>query len=133
MRLDKAHHVPAYLVLRLQPVAYFLLPAESFGLAVDRGAFYQIEDERERQRYLSNIKRLLFKGGVMLLSAGFFPLDDEKSRKSRAKKGNSILLAREGGVVVQEMRAAGFALLKRVLRPTNDSGELGELLLYLRK
>jgi len=110
-----------------------LLPAESFGLAVDRGAFYQIEDERERQRYLSNIKRLLFKGGVMLLSAGFFPLEDEKARKSRAKKGNSILLAREGGVVVQEMRAAGFALLHRVLRPTNDSGELGELLLYLRK
>jgi len=111
-----------------------LLPAESFGLAVDRGAFYQIEDERERQRYLGNIKRLLFKGGVLLLSAGFFPLEDEgKSRRSRAKKGNSILLAREGGVVVHEMRSAGFEMLKRVLRPTDDSGELGELLLYLRK
>ena len=71
---------------------------------------------------------------MLLLSAGFFPLeDDAKSRKARSKKGDSILLAREGGVVVQEMRAAGFKMLKRVLRPTNDSGELGELLLYLRK
>ncbi len=111
-----------------------LLPAASFGLAVDRGAFYQIENERERQRYLGNIQRLLFRGGVLLLSAGFFPVEDAgKTRKSRAKKGNSILLASEGGVVVHEMRAAGFSLLHRVLRPTNDSGELGELLLYLRK
>jgi len=111
-----------------------LLPAASFGLAVDRGAFYQIENERERQRYLGNIQRLLFRGGVLLLSAGFFPIEDAgKTRKSRAKKGNSILLASEGGVVVHEMRAAGFSLLHRVLRPTNDSGELGELLLYLRK
>jgi SAM-dependent methyltransferase len=111
-----------------------LLPAESFGLAVDRGAFFQIQDERERQRYLANIKRLLFRGGVLLLSAGYFPLEDETaSRKSRTKKGGKILLASEGGVVVQEMRAAGFELLKRVLRMTADSGELGELLLYLRK
>jgi SAM-dependent methyltransferase len=111
-----------------------LLPAESFGLAVDRGAFFQIEEERERQRYLGNIKRLLFKGGILLLSAGYFPFDDEASpRKVRGKKGGKILLAREGGVVVQEMRATGFELLKRVLRPTVDSGELGELILYLRK
>lgn len=111
-----------------------LLPAESFGLAVDRGAFFHIEDERDRQRYLANIKRLLFRGGVLLLSAGYFPFDDEATpRKVRGKKGGKILLAREGGVVVQEMRAAGFELLKRVLRQTEDSGELGELLLYLRK
>ena len=38
-----------------------LLPAESFGLAVDRGAFYMIEGDRERQRYLANIHRLLFR------------------------------------------------------------------------
>ena len=111
-----------------------LLPAESFGLSVDRGAFFQIEDERERQRYLSNVKRLLFKGGIMLLSAGYFPLEDEGApRKVRSKPGANILLASEGGVVVQEMRAAGFALLKRVLRQTADSGELGELILYLQK
>ena len=27
-----------------------LLPAESFGLAIDRGAFYRLEDDRDRQR-----------------------------------------------------------------------------------
>jgi SAM-dependent methyltransferase len=111
-----------------------LLPAESFGLAVDRGAFFQIEDERERQRYLANIKRLMFKGGILLLSAGYFPFEDDAApRKVRGRKGGKILLAREGGVVVHEMRSAGFDLLQRVLRPTTDSGELGELLLYLRK
>ncbi len=109
-----------------------LLPAESFGLAVDRGAFYQIDDERDRQRYLSNVKRLLFKGGILFLSAGFFPLDgDAKARRPR--KSGRILLANEGGVVVQEMRSAGFEMIKRVLRQTADSGDLGELLLYMRK
>ena len=108
-----------------------LLPAESFGLAIDRGAFFQIEDERDRQRYLANIKRLLFKGGMLLLSTGYFPLDGDT--KPRRGKGGKILLANEGGVVVQEMRAAGFQMMKRILRTTADSGELGELLLYLRK
>lgn len=112
-----------------------LLPAGSFGLAVDRGAFYELEDDRDRQRYLANIRRLLFEGGVLLLSAGFFPADGSKAkrrRKRKTKKGK-ILLAREGGVVVNELRQAGFRLLHRILRPTKDSGDLCELILYLAK
>jgi SAM-dependent methyltransferase len=109
-----------------------LLPAESFGLAIDRGGFSSLEDDRARQRYLANGRRLLFQGGVFLLSAGFFPVDEDK--KLRAKRQESkVLLAREGGVVVGEMMQGGFQLLERVLRPTQDSGELAELLLYLRK
>jgi hypothetical protein len=78
------------------------------------------------------VRRLLFQGGVFLLSAGFFPVDEDK--KLRAKRQESkVLLAREGGVVVGEMMQGGFQLLERVLRPTQDSGELAELLLYLRK
>lgn len=109
-----------------------LLPAESFGLSIDRGAFYRLEDDRDRQRYLANIKRLLFQGGVLLLSAGFFPLDNQTGRKA-PKGGTKLLLAREGGVVVNELRQAGFELLHRILRKTADSGDYSELLLYLRK
>jgi SAM-dependent methyltransferase len=109
-----------------------LLPAESFGLAVDRGAFYRFADDRDRQRYLGNIRRLLFKGGVLYLSAGFFamPNDDRKNKRPPATK---LLLVREGGVVVNEVRQAGFEVIHRVLRPTADSGDFGELLLTLRK
>jgi SAM-dependent methyltransferase len=112
-----------------------LLPAESFGLAIDRGAFYRLEDDRDRQRYLANIKRLLFQGGVLLLSAGFFPLDDKAvaNGKRPPKGGTKLLLAREGGVVVNELRQAGFDLMHRILRKTADSGDYGELLLYLKK
>jgi SAM-dependent methyltransferase len=111
-----------------------LLPAESFGLAIDRGAFYRLEDDRDRQRYLSNIKRLLFQGGVLLLSAGFFPIDSHSGgKKAPPKGGTKLLLAREGGVVVNELRQAGFELLHRILRRTGDSGDYGELLLYLKK
>lgn len=111
-----------------------LLPAESFGLAIDRGAFYRLEDDRDRQRYLANIKRLLFQGGVMLLSAGFFPIDNSPgAKKAPPKGGTKLLLAREGGVVVNELRQAGFELLHRILRKTGDSGDYGELLLYLKK
>jgi SAM-dependent methyltransferase len=110
-----------------------LLPAESFGLAVDRGAFYRLTDDRDRQRYLSNIRRLLFQGGVCFLSAGFFPLP-EGYEKPKSKKGPpKVLLVREGGVVVNEVRQAGFDPVHRVLRPTADSGEYGELLLTLKK
>jgi SAM-dependent methyltransferase len=112
-----------------------LLPAESFGLAIDRGAFHRLEDDRDRQRYLANIKRLLFQGGVFLLSAGFFPTDDKspKERKAPRGSGSKLLLAREGGVVVNELRQAGFEMLHRILRKTADSGDYGELLLYLKK
>jgi len=110
-----------------------LLPAESFGLAIDRGAFYRLEDDRDRQRYLANIKRLLFQGGVLLLSAGFFPFDDKNGKKAPPRGGTKLLLAREGGVVVNELRQAGFDLTHRVLRKTADSGDYGELLLYLKK
>ena len=111
-----------------------LLPAESFGLSIDRGAFYRLEDDRDRQRYLANIKRLLFQGGVLLLSAGFFPIDSQAGgKKAPPKGGTKLLLAREGGVVVNELRQAGFELLHRILRKTGDSGDYGELLLYLKK
>jgi SAM-dependent methyltransferase len=112
-----------------------LLPAESFGLAIDRGAFYRLEDDRDRQRYLANIKRLLFQGGVLLLSAGFFPIDSQPGggKKAPPRGGTKLLLAREGGVVVNELRQAGFELLHRILRKTGDSGDYGELLLYLKK
>ncbi len=113
-----------------------LLPAGSFGLAVDRGAFSKIEEDRDRQRYLSNIRRLLFEGGVLFLSAGYFPLTGSAGPKKKTKSrraASQILLAREGGVVVGELRKAGFTLLHRVLRQTADSGDLGELLLTLRK
>jgi SAM-dependent methyltransferase len=109
-----------------------LLPAESFGLALDRGAFHKLDDDRERRRFLANIHRLLFRGGVFLLSAGFFPLPDGKKPRSR-KAAERILLAEEGGVVVNELQQAGFSLCQRALRQTADSGDLGELLLYLRK
>lgn len=115
-----------------------LLPAESFGLALDRGAFYHLTEERDRQRYLQNIRRLLFRGGVFLLSAGFFPLPESARPKGGAKppKGPrkpvpKILLVREGGVVVNEVRHAGFEVAKRVLRTTADSGDMGELILTL--
>jgi SAM-dependent methyltransferase len=110
-----------------------LLPAESFGLAIDRGAFYRLEDDRDRQRYLANIRRLLFQGGVLLLSAGFFPFDDKSGKKAPPRGGTKLLLAREGGVVVNELRQAGFDLMHRILRKTADSGDYGELLLYLKK
>jgi SAM-dependent methyltransferase len=111
-----------------------LLPAESFGLSIDRGAFYRLEDDRDRQRYLANIKRLLFQGGVLLLSAGFFPFDDKNgNKKTPPRGGTKLLLAREGGVVVNELRQAGFELMHRILRKTADSGDYGELLLYLKK
>jgi SAM-dependent methyltransferase len=110
-----------------------LLPAESFGLAVDRGAFYRLADDRDRQRYLSNIRRLLFQGGICFLSAGFFPLPEGHERPKSKKASPKVLLVREGGVVVSEVRQAGFEVLHRVLRPTSDSGEYGELLLTLRK
>lgn len=110
-----------------------LLPAESFGLAVDRGAFYRLADDRDRQRYLANIRRLLFQGGVFYLSAGFFPLPEGYEKPKSKKAAPKILLVREGGVVVSEVRQAGFELLHRVLRPTSDSGEYGELLLSMRK
>ena len=110
-----------------------LLPAESFGLALDRGAFSRLQEDRDRQRYLANIRRLLFKGGVLFLSAGFFPLPDDAEKRKARKPAQKLLLAQEGGMVVYELRAAGFDLLHRVLRKTNDSGEYGELLLYLRK
>jgi SAM-dependent methyltransferase len=112
-----------------------LLPAESFGLAIDRGAFYRLTDDRDRQRYLSNVRRLLFQGGVFYLSAGFFPLPDgaEKPGREKKKAQPKILLVREGGVVVNEVRQAGFEVAHRVLRHTADSGDYGELLLTLRK
>lgn len=109
-----------------------LLPAESFGLAIDRGAFYRLEDDRDRQRYLANVRRLLFQGGVLLLSAGFFPLSNQTGKKA-PRGGTKLLLAREGGVVVNELRQAGFELLHRILRKTADSGDYGELILYLKK
>lgn len=111
-----------------------LLPAESFGLAIDRGAFYKLTDDRDRQRYLANIRRLLFQGGIAYISAGFFPLPEgyEKPRATK-KVSPKVLLVREGGVVVNEVRQAGFDPVHRVLRPTADSGEYGELFLYLRK
>jgi len=114
-----------------------LLPAESFGLAFDRGAFYHLAEERDRQRYLQNIRRLLFRGGVFVLSAGFFPLPESarprgaRSARPARKPAPKILLVREGGVVVNEVRQAGFEVAKRVLRPTADSGDMGELILYL--
>ncbi len=111
-----------------------LLPAESFGLALDRGAFHRLDDDRDRQRYLANIQRLLFRGGVFFLSAGFFPFDDKAAKDRRApRSGHKLLLAREGGVVVNELRQAGFELLHRTLRKTADSGDYGELILYLKK
>ena len=48
------------------------------------------------------------------------------------EEGDAELVAREGGVVVNELRQAGFDLLHRVLRKTADSGDYGELLLYFR-
>jgi SAM-dependent methyltransferase len=111
-----------------------LLPAESFGLAIDRGAFYRLEDDRDRQRYLANIKRLLFQGGILLLSAGFFPMAETAgTKRTPPKGGGKLLLAREGGVVVNELRQAGFELLHRLLRKTADSGDYGELILTLKK
>ncbi|MCG3133527.1 MAG: hypothetical protein HMLKMBBP_00705 [Planctomycetes bacterium] len=110
-----------------------LLPAESFGLAVDRGAFNRMVDERDRQRFLANTKRLLFKGGVFLLSAGFFELPGEPKGAKRRPPQTKLLLVREGGVVVNEVRQAGFDVAVRSLKQTADSGDYGELLLYLVK
>ena len=111
-----------------------LLPTESFGLALDRGAFHRLDDDRDRQRYLANVRRLLFQGGVLFLSAGYFPLDNASGKERRAPRtGTKLLLAREGGMVVNELQQAGFQLLNRVLRKTADSGDYGELILYLKK
>jgi len=113
-----------------------LLPAGSFGLAIDRGGFSHLEGDRERQRYLANTRRLLFEGGIFVLSAGFFPFADEKKSsrgRDKADARKKLLLAREGGVVVGELRQGGFELQHRVLRRTQDSGELAELILYMRK
>ncbi|MHC4925412.1 MAG: class I SAM-dependent methyltransferase [Planctomycetota bacterium] len=107
-----------------------LLPAESFGLAIDRSVFRQVEGERERRRYLESIGRLLLPGGILMLSATEVDLP-KKSPKYRKSSRQDTLLVQEGGPVVGEVIRAGLFIVGRHLYPISNTR--AELLLYCRK
>jgi SAM-dependent methyltransferase len=118
-----------------------LLPAESFGLATDRGVFRRVEGERERRRYLELVRRVLLPGGVFLLSATLVDPAGRGRKGKRRRKGQNDLLVQEGGEVMGEVLRAGLPIVgRRLYSPPLQGGSPGpedegksELLLYCRK
>ena len=124
-----------------------LLPAESFGLATDRGVFRAIEGERERRRYLELIRRILLPSGVLLLSATMVDPRRRARKGKRRRKGQDDLLVQEGGEVMGEVLRAGLPIAgRRVYSPPAAPAGIpagpgpraadparSELLLYCRK
>jgi len=114
-----------------------LLPAESFGLATDRGVFRRIQGERERRRYLELVRRLLLPGGVLLLSATLVD-PTRRPKRRRRRRGQDDLLVEDGGEVMGEVLRAGLPIAGRRLYPLpagfHEGGDgKAELLLYCRK
>lgn len=121
-----------------------LLPAESFGIAIDQGSlqeaaragreapgvFQTIKGERERRRYLESVHRLLLPGGIFLLAAT--QVDMPKTTAGRQSGRDGALLVQEGGETVGEIVRAGLRIFDRVLYPVGD-GTRAELVLYCRK
>jgi SAM-dependent methyltransferase len=99
-----------------------LLPAESFGLSIDKSVFLALPGERERRRFLESVHRLLLPGGVLLLSATI--LDPERKPAKVAKpakrrgKSEESLLVQEGGEVLGEILRAGFRIIERKAQAT---------------
>jgi SAM-dependent methyltransferase len=113
-----------------------LLPAESFGLASDRGVFRRIEGERERRRYLDLVRRLLLPGGVFLLPATEVGPDRKVKTRTKRRKGQDDLLVQEGGVVMGEILRAGLTIAGRRHYPVGDGAGAdakSDLLLYCRR
>ncbi len=121
-----------------------LLPAESFGLAIDHGAlqgaaregreapgvFQTIKGERDRRRYLEAVHRILLPGGIFVLAATQVDIQKKTSRRRDDRAG--ALLVQEGGEVVGEVIRAGLQIVDRILYPFDD-GSRAELVLYTRK
>jgi SAM-dependent methyltransferase len=121
-----------------------LLPAESFGLAIDQGAlqesarkgeeapgvFQTIKGERDRRRYLEAVHRILLPGGIFVVSATRVVMPT-KSVAGRADRAGALLVE-EGGEVAGEIIRAGLRIFDRVLYPVGD-GSHAELVLYCRK
>jgi SAM-dependent methyltransferase len=110
-----------------------LLPAESFGLASDRGVFRKIEGERERRRYLDLVRRLLLPGGVFLLAATVVDTSRKVKGPRRHRKGQDHLLVQEGGEVMGEVLRAGLTISGRRHYALGDKDGKAELLLYCRR
>jgi SAM-dependent methyltransferase len=114
-----------------------LLPAESFGLATDRGVFRRVQGERERRRYLELVRRILLPGGVLLLSATLVDPSRRAKKGRRRRRGQDDLLVEDGGEVMGEVLRAGLPIVGRRLYPlpAGANGDEGraELLLYCRK
>jgi len=114
-----------------------LLPAESFGLASDRGVFRNIEGERERRRYLDLLRRLLLPGGVFLLSATVVDVGRKVKVARKRRKKQDDLLVLEGGEVMGEVIRAGLTISgrKHYPLPSKDGAKdaKAELLLYCQR
>ena len=109
-----------------------LLPAESFGIASDRGVFRAIEGERERRRYLELVRRLLLPGGVFLLKATTVE-PARKGRKRTRRRGQGDLLVAEGGEVMGEVLRAGLPIAGRKIYAAPSGDGTSELLIYCRR
>jgi len=109
-----------------------LLPAESFGLAVDRTFFQRIPSERDRRRYLESVLRLMLPSGIFVLGA----CRVERSRRARTAHRRPArrdqLLVQEGGEMVGEVLRSGFDVAGRHLYPFGDDGR-ADLMVYCRK
>ncbi|MCK6479783.1 MAG: class I SAM-dependent methyltransferase [Planctomycetes bacterium] len=117
-----------------------LLPAESFGLASDRGFFRSmdpVKGERERRRFLDLVRRLLLPGGVFLMNATQVGVGRKAKATRRRRKVQDDLLVYEGGEVMGEVLRAGLEIVGRRQYPVAPDPETGEeradLLLYCRK
>jgi len=109
-----------------------LLPAESFGIASDRGVFRAIQGERERRRYLELVRRILLPGGVFLLRATLVD-PPRRGRKPRRGRGQSDLLVQKGGEVMGEVLRAGLPIAGRRTYPIADGDGKAALLIYCRR
>ena len=110
-----------------------LLPAESFGLASDRGVFRKIQGERERRRYLDLIRRLLLPGGVFLLAATEVETGKKAKTARKRRKKQDDLLVQEGGEVMGEIIRAGLTISGRKQYAVPGQDARAELLLYCQR
>ncbi len=138
-----------------------LLPAESFGLASDRGFFRSLasvpgapqkgdsrksdprkfdptRSERERRRFLDLVRRLLLPGGVFLLNATQVAVGRKAKATRKRKRTQNDLLVVEGGEVMGEVIRSGLEIVGRRQYPVSSGENAGDpgvanLLLYCRK
>ena len=110
-----------------------LLPAESFGLASDRGVFRAVQGERERRRYLDLVRRLLLPGGLFLVTATEVDRNRKAKTRRRRRRGQDDLLVQEGGEVMGEILRAGLTISGRKHYALPGGDGKAELLLYCRR